>query len=78
VARGARAHDADLRRGQPGGHRGRAGEAARANPAAYLLKIPDAGHMVFWDNPSAAIRTRGTVLGDTPGAKARRLRSDGR
>jgi N-formylmaleamate deformylase len=39
-------------------------EAARANPAAELLKIPDAGHMVFWDNPSASIRTLRQVLRD--------------
>jgi N-formylmaleamate deformylase len=38
-------------------------EAARVNPAADLLKIPDAGHMVFWDNPSASIRTLRQVLG---------------
>jgi N-formylmaleamate deformylase len=30
-------------------------EAARANPAARLVEIPDAGHMVFWDNPGAAL-----------------------
>ena len=35
----------------PGG----AAEAAKANPAARLVKVPDAGHMVFWDNPSAAL-----------------------
>lgn len=40
-----------------------AGEAARANPAANLLKVPAAGHMVFWDNPSASIRTLRHVLG---------------
>ncbi|WP_248960852.1 alpha/beta fold hydrolase [Sphaerisporangium perillae] len=38
-------------------------EAARANPAATLLKIPDAGHMVFWDNPSASIDALRQVLG---------------
>jgi N-formylmaleamate deformylase len=31
-------------------------EAAKANPAAALVAIPDAGHMVFWDNPEAALR----------------------
>jgi N-formylmaleamate deformylase len=30
-------------------------EAAKANPAAELVQIPDAGHMVFWDNPEAAL-----------------------
>jgi N-formylmaleamate deformylase len=32
-----------------------AAEAARANPTARLVEIPDAGHMVFWDNPGAAL-----------------------
>jgi N-formylmaleamate deformylase len=32
-----------------------AGEAARARPSAALTEIPDAGHMIFWDNPSTAI-----------------------
>ncbi|WP_433189827.1 alpha/beta fold hydrolase [Actinoallomurus sp. CA-150999] len=32
-----------------------AAEAARANPAARLVEIPDAGHMVFWDNPGGAL-----------------------
>ena len=40
-----------------------ADEAARANPAAHLLKVPAAGHMVFWDNPSASIQTLQQVLG---------------
>jgi N-formylmaleamate deformylase len=31
-----------------------AAEAARRNPAATMVAIPDAGHMVFWDNPPAA------------------------
>jgi len=39
-----------------------AAEAARANPAADLLKIPDAGHMVFWDNPADSIRALRQVL----------------
>ncbi|SDG53319.1 alpha/beta fold hydrolase [Pseudonocardia oroxyli] len=30
-------------------------EAAEANPAAALVEIPDAGHMVFWDTPEAAL-----------------------
>jgi len=29
--------------------------AAAANPAAQVVEIPDAGHMVFWDNPSFAL-----------------------
>ncbi|MCW0212293.1 MAG: alpha/beta hydrolase [Pseudonocardia sp.] len=32
-----------------------AGEAAKANPDATLVEIPDAGHMVFWDNPGPAL-----------------------
>ena len=31
-------------------------EAAKANPGASLVEIPDAGHMVFWDNPPEALR----------------------
>jgi N-formylmaleamate deformylase len=43
-----------------------AGEAARANPAANLLKVPAAGHMVFWDNPSDSIRILRQALGGSP------------
>lgn len=32
-----------------------AAEAAARNPAAVLRAVPDAGHMVFWDNPPAAV-----------------------
>ncbi|MBW0104906.1 alpha/beta hydrolase [Pseudonocardia sp. KRD291] len=32
-----------------------ADEARAANPAATLVEIPDAGHMVFWDNPAQAL-----------------------
>ncbi|GAA4638336.1 alpha/beta hydrolase [Actinoallomurus vinaceus] len=32
-----------------------AAEAGRANPAARLVEIPEAGHMVFWDNPGGAL-----------------------
>ncbi|MBC3190485.1 alpha/beta hydrolase [Pseudonocardia sp. C8] len=35
---------------------GGAAEIAAANPAAELVAIPDAGHMVFWDNPDEALR----------------------
>ncbi|MEU7817556.1 alpha/beta hydrolase [Pseudonocardia sp. NPDC049154] len=31
-------------------------EAEATNPAASLVEIPDAGHMVFWDNPDDALR----------------------
>lgn len=31
-----------------------ADEARAANPSASFVEIPDAGHMVFWDNPAAA------------------------
>ncbi|MFG2005255.1 alpha/beta fold hydrolase [Spirillospora sp. NPDC048911] len=37
-------------------------EAARTNPAAALTEIPDAGHMVFWDNPAAALKTTREIL----------------
>jgi len=30
-------------------------EAAETNPGAELVEIPDAGHMVFWDNPAGAL-----------------------
>jgi N-formylmaleamate deformylase len=39
-----------------------AAEAARANPAAELVEVPDAGHMVFWDNPDAALRATREAL----------------
>ena len=32
-----------------------AAEAARTHPGARLIGIPDAGHMVFWDNPQIAL-----------------------
>lgn len=32
-----------------------AAEAARALPGAALTEVPDAGHMLFWDNPEAAL-----------------------
>jgi N-formylmaleamate deformylase len=30
-------------------------EARAANPGATFVQIPDAGHMVFWDNPAPAL-----------------------
>lgn len=30
-------------------------EAAKANPAAELVKVPGAGHMIFWDDPDAGL-----------------------
>lgn len=39
-----------------------AAEAARANPAASLTEIPDAGHMVFWDNTGPALTAARTAL----------------
>lgn len=51
-----------------------AAEASRALPGAHLAKIPDAGHMVFWDNPHAALdRLRaalGGLLGPGPNCRA--------
>ena len=32
-----------------------AAEAAALQPSADLTRIPDAGHMLFWDNPPAAL-----------------------
>lgn len=32
-----------------------AAEIATANPRGELVAIPDAGHMVFWDNPAEAL-----------------------
>ncbi|WP_435119678.1 alpha/beta fold hydrolase [Amycolatopsis thermoflava] len=34
-----------------------AAEATRANPAAELVPVPGAGHMVFWDEPQPALTT---------------------
>jgi pimeloyl-ACP methyl ester carboxylesterase len=33
-----------------------AAEAAATNPAARLVEVPGAGHMVFWDEPEVALR----------------------
>jgi N-formylmaleamate deformylase len=38
-------------------------EAAKANPGASMTEIPDAGHMVFWDNPPAALSLLRESLG---------------
>ncbi|NUU25374.1 MAG: alpha/beta hydrolase [Streptomycetaceae bacterium] len=44
-----------------------AAEAARRNPGAVLSEVPDAGHMVFWDNPPAAHRAlRAALRGMAP------------
>ncbi|MFF3286603.1 alpha/beta fold hydrolase [Streptomyces sp. NPDC003023] len=32
-----------------------AAEAAAAHPSARMVRVPDAGHMVFWDNPEPAL-----------------------
>ncbi|GAA5153949.1 alpha/beta hydrolase [Amycolatopsis dongchuanensis] len=39
-----------------------AAEAAAANPAAELVEVPGAGHMVFWDQPAAALAALRGVL----------------
>jgi N-formylmaleamate deformylase len=39
-----------------------AAEAAAANPAARLVEVPGAGHMVFWDEPEAARRLLREIL----------------
>jgi N-formylmaleamate deformylase len=41
-----------------------AAEAAATNPAAQLVEVPGAGHMVFWDEPEAAFRLLREILGD--------------
>jgi N-formylmaleamate deformylase len=40
----------------------RAAEAAEANPAARIVTVPGAGHMVFWDERPAALATVRTEL----------------
>ncbi|GEM_PF-59811 len=53
-----------------------AAEAAARNPTARTVRIPDAGHMVFWDNPQPALdllhealtRTIDPALPDDSGA----------
>lgn len=39
-------------------------EARAANPGARFVEIPDAGHMVFWDNPPAALALVRATLTD--------------
>ncbi|GAA0910400.1 alpha/beta hydrolase [Pseudonocardia zijingensis] len=39
-----------------------AAEAAAANPAAQLVEVPGAGHMVFWDEPAPALEALRKVL----------------
>ncbi len=41
-----------------------AAEAAATNPAATLVEVPGAGHMVFWDEPEAAFQLVREALGD--------------
>ncbi|MFJ5265166.1 alpha/beta fold hydrolase [Streptomyces sp. NPDC088387] len=37
-------------------------EAARLHPSAVCREIPDAGHMLFWDNPAVALAALREVL----------------
>jgi N-formylmaleamate deformylase len=37
-------------------------EAAKANPDAAVVAVPGTGHMVFWDDPAAALGTVRDVL----------------
>lgn len=37
-------------------------ELAAANPGARLVEVPDAGHMVFWDQPQEALEAVRRVL----------------
>ena len=39
-----------------------AAEAATTNPAARLVEVPGAGHMVFWDEPAAALRALREIM----------------
>ncbi|MBP2370607.1 alpha/beta fold hydrolase [Pseudonocardia parietis] len=39
-----------------------AAEIAAANPRGELVAIPDAGHMVFWDNPAESLRLLRSTL----------------
>jgi N-formylmaleamate deformylase len=39
-----------------------AAEAAATNPAARLVEVPGAGHMVFWDEPAAALRALREII----------------
>ncbi len=39
-----------------------AAEAAAALPSAAFTEIPDAGHMIFWDNPPAALAALRSAL----------------
>jgi N-formylmaleamate deformylase len=41
-----------------------AAEAKQANPGARFVEIPDAGHMVFWDNPGPALQLVRAALAD--------------
>lgn len=43
-----------------------AAEAATANPGARLVRIPDAGHMVFWDTPKEALAAVRELLTNFP------------
>lgn len=44
-----------------------AAEARAAHPGARSIEIPDAGHMVFWDNPGPALDVVRRVLTDLLG-----------
>jgi N-formylmaleamate deformylase len=37
-------------------------EAAKANPDAAVVEVPGTGHMVFWDDPAAAMRATRDAL----------------
>ena len=37
-------------------------EAAKANPDASVVEVPGTGHMVFWDDPEAAMRATRDAL----------------
>jgi N-formylmaleamate deformylase len=51
---------------------GGAAEAAARNPAARLVPVPGAGHMVFWDEPAPALAALRDALAGLAGAPPRR------
>jgi N-formylmaleamate deformylase len=53
-----------------------AAEAAHAHPRARLAEIPGAGHMVFWDNPGAAISAARTAIRDVLGESGQQEADD--
>ncbi|MFE5021761.1 alpha/beta fold hydrolase [Streptomyces sp. NPDC056656] len=53
-----------------------AAEAATRNPGARMMRIPDAGHMVFWDNPEPALELLRTAVIQTLDPAAERMSAE--